>query len=298
MKLNTILPLIVTVFIAVVLIAVTIVPVVEQAQHEQHDVMMNSGERYSLASTKTDVTLSVIDGEPAFNGSKLSEIFDLPTVDTRYYVISDKLIARGGYVVNSATWSPWTVQSLAFDTLTNRIFNMTSDIEITFTNGTFTATNSASSASWTEFTGTYNYLMVPDKDGSYGAFLRAELPKFVDSDSTIYVVDSLSTAFTIASGTLANMHIDSAFGSGAEITDGGLTAQYTPTEYDASNSLSGFTRIGTVSYSASTYVFVPLEYSVISQDQSITIAMLGIIPLLALLIPIILIMRGFSVGRD
>ena len=45
-------------------------------------------------------------------------------------------------------------------------------------------------------------------------------------------------------------------------------------------------------------IYAPIEYKYLSDNDSVIIAMLGIIPVLILLVPIMLVVRSFGVGRD
>ena len=298
MKFNGILTLVVTVLIVVLISTAAIVPIVESAQKEQKHIENNTSERYMALSDDSTVVLSVVDSEPAINGEKLSTIFGTPTITTSFWVVSDNVSMLAVYNVSNTSWVIWRLHYWDSDDQIAKQVSMNSSGTITCSDGVIEYVAQDVSTTWS-----YTYLLVPSANGDYGAFYKNELNTidcFVDDESTIYIRSIGNNGnYTMAHGTLSDIVIDLAVISYNKIDGASISCVYTPTEYNASNKLTNITALpNTVSMGSSAWVLVPIEYSVMTENDNMIYAMLGIIPVLLFVIPIMIIVRHFNVGRD
>ena len=77
------------------------------------------------------------------------------------------------------------------------------------------------------------------------------------------------------------------------------TATYSKTQYDVSNELTAVTIDG-FGFNVTNYeeVFVPLDYSILENNDGMIYSLLAILPLLLMIIPVIIVVRLVTNGRD
>lgn len=299
MKFNGILTLVVTVLVVVLISTAAIVPIVESAQKEQKHIENNTSERYMAMDDDGTVSFSLVDSEPAMNGEKLSTIFGTPTENTSYWVVSDDVSLMATYIPASTTWISWKIHYWDEDNNIARQTTLSGTSTVECSNGVI----EYKSGDTVNYSWDYTFLLVPSLDGDYGAYSRGELSStdcFVDDDSIIYIRSVGNNGnYTMAHGKISDITIDLAVTSYNKIDGASVTCTYTPTEYNASNKLTNIVATpNTVSMGSGAWVLVPIEYSVMTENDNMISVMLGIIPVLLFVVPIMVIVRAFAIGRD
>ncbi len=306
MKFNGILTLVVTVLAVVLISSACIIPVVQSAQEEQYSTDNNANFRFKMIEGTDSIVISA--DATGFNinathydVSGIVTIAISPTIQISYY--------SGGGTYNMA------IQ----DALTATAISVSGSNTITLANNAYTVNTS------TPTTGTYDApLYVADANGDYANYLGTSAsPFFIDNDGVL--TGYLQTSITVGEntvalrgifkGTIDELKFVSAFNNTTHevIPVNALSIAFAsnsvPVEIDSVHSqISGrsfdvkytvegvdYTSNGVIAQNG---LVAPVEYKYISDSDNVIIAMLGIIPVLLLLIPIMLVVRSFAVGRD
>lgn len=276
--------------VIVLVVATVAIPVVESTSKTLSGVEQNTSARYMMMSTDDEIVLSY-DSGPVYNG----EAWNPDPVGTGAdvsYIITDKLIVRSNY---NSGWSSWSV--MYDNNGTGTSVTITGSATVTFSGGTVTYSSDGVN---TTYEAEYSYLWAPSENGTYGAWsVSSDLPIYIDSSSMIYFASfGGSGSFSVGHGKLSDLHLDMSFYSGASTASTAvITATYTPTSYNASNELTAFSISGG-SFGGSGYVFAPIEYTTLTEQQSILTTMLAIVPILLLFIPIMVMVRMFQGRRE
>lgn len=288
MDLKNITNTVVVLLAVVVIISAVIIPIVEVAQKEQYSIEQNTSMLYMIADESSDtVRIETINSVAYLNTVPLDDLVD-PTVTTTVYIWSENCAARSTYSTESLHWDSWyyvmngTSLTTGFLTGTNYY--------LIFEDNTVTAYDKTDDSVYN--TADYTTLMLPSSSGSYGAW-DLSTPIFVDDESKIYGAYRLGNEWRLISGTVENLVPTLVLDSGGnDVTSTTtFTATSEKTDYNASNKLTAISPRVSI-------VFAPIDYTVISDEQSIYAVLYGVIPLLLLVLPIMIIVRSFRMGRD
>lgn len=278
---------VVAIAIIVLIVSTVAVPVIEDAQNNVAVEKQMSGQLYSAVGTKETITLGYSGSFPTFNGIEMPNLYP---DQTRYMILTDTAIAVCEYTQQA--WTPWYVK-------TNNLLTNTpiDDVgySVLFENGTLTVT--AASTSLT----TYSWLMVPDKNGDYGVWNYTERPWFVDDDSIIYLGLNLNAITYVASGTLDALTVNLFIENGVLGNDVTVNVTSAPTADGQSNVLSGLSLDNagtTVELRNFAKIFVPLKYHVIDDSGEALYNLIGILPILLFLVPVMFAVRMIQTRRN
>ena len=282
---NTITTLIVSVIVVVMISAAALVPIVQEAQKDQSTIIVQTTEKYSVASTSEKITIT-FDSGPVIN--------DVPVTlseTARMFVISDKAVINLGATSIVATSPAINNENYSISITSSNA----ATASIVYDGGSLTFDDGTN-----QYTTTYDYLLIPDANGSYGAWLYSDRPFYVDSDKNIYLMNRVNARSYVISGTIDNLNVDFAINNNVLVNNATVSATYEPTDYNASNKVTAitFTAGEGMVVSNQDVIFAPLAYTQISEEQNMNIVILGIIPLLIFVVPIMLIVRSFYNGRD
>lgn len=279
---------IITATVAVILVCLVAMPIIDDASSSINTEIQNPTEKYivinsdSTGTHTVEITESAVlwDGEP-----QQQYMTDNPgrCGNTEYLVLTS--MSTIGVKIDL-----WTGSSPIVYTL-----NSPGD-KVTFIDGTATIIKNGEEVSTT----TYNTLIMPSVNGDYGLFLGNRLtqnPVHVDHGKPIYMiggqyVSSTSYSMYFASITDGNSNLISGYDyNGTSITEKTYTITPQITKGDLSDTYSNIKVDGNNAF----YVFAPLTYHVITDNQGITITLLELIPVL--LIVAVLIGIGYSIMR-
>lgn len=270
--------------LAVIIMVVTaaVLPTVENAQAEQKTIKQNSDALFTAIPSSETLVYSVTDNVLYINGQAVTDYIESGT--TRVYVVSDAGIIRTSYTEGTGWGGAQFVSTLVGG---NGIHTITATNTVEFNNGTVKVTTASD-----PITGSYSYVLSPSKDGKYGAWETTALPKFVDDKSKIYAFYAVSNTAYVASGTLDALTMDFYLNAGTPSDPIAVTATYTPTDNDASNSLTAL--------SGATFrvIMAPLDYTVIDDTQNSYTVLLGLIPLLLIIVAVLYAVRLMGSSRN
>lgn len=281
---------IITATIAVILVCLVAVPIIDDASKTINTEMQNSTSRYIVvnsnsASTHTiEVTETAVlwDGEP-----QQQYLTDYP----------GRCGSTEKIVINSMSTIGVDLQVWTGSSPTAYNLNAAGD-KVTFANGTATIVKNGETVSTT----TYNTLIMPSADGDYGFFtgtqsLLNQTPIHVDHGKPIYGIGGPYTSSTnynmyLLSITDGNANLIAGYNyNGTTISTKTFTITSQMTEGDLSNAYSSIKVDGANVF----YLFAPLTYHIITDQQGVTITLLELIPVL--LIATVIIGIGYSIMR-
>lgn len=267
----------------VVIIAVIIIPVVQVAQHDQITEANNTTQRYFVSSADNmAVEFGLDDGKTTINGTPVDDI--APT--SIAFAYTDKFLLRSLY--SGGSHSSWTIYGNYDSEGTSTTIE---GVTVTIDDGSATIVKNSNPS--VTFTCDVSVIMFPSSTGDYGLFYpNASNPLYVDSDSTLYKVKGSTSSSFVYGGQMTTLDAFFILESGTVTTEGTLEISGEHIEdYGAD-----YYKITTGSGTYESYV-APIKYHIVSEDNDITIAMLGIIPVLLLVVPIMIVVRTFT-GRD
>ena len=290
-KINTIVYGLVSLVVIVLVVSTVALPVVQDSQYSVTDKAMNANERYTISSPSETYTIEVIDGALSFNGVDPDEI--LTGESGTAYIIWDS-----GSIEYYKSAGSWTTLGTIYVYSENDGFFANQYIKkVVCSNGTITATTSAN----VDYTYSYTFLMCPDVNGEYGSYNRADLTTesiYADSSSTIYIYDGYYThTMLIAKGTYDDINVIIACAN-SEVTTDDVSVSFvtTPTDLNLSNKLDSISVTGQTVRNLE--IFIPIEYTTITENNSVIYTLLAIIPLLLMIIPVMIVARLVVNGRD
>lgn len=279
---------IITATIAVILVCLVAVPIIDNASSSINTEMQNSTGKYIVVNSNSagthtiEVTETAVlwDGEP-----QQQYLTDYPgRCGSTEKIVIYSLATIG---VNLQVWEGSSPTMYPLNTAGDKA---------TFTNGTATITKDGATVSTT----TYNTLIMPSADGDYGFFAGSSLnqtPVHVDHGKPIYGIGGPYTSSTdydmyLFSVTDGNARLISGYNyNGSSITTKTYTITSQMTEGDISDAYSSIKVDGANAF----YVFAPLTYHIITDEQGVTITLLELIPVL--LIAAVIIGIGYSIMR-
>lgn len=275
---------IITATFAVILICLVAVPLIDTSSEQVRSVEQNTSQRYYATSSDgltEDLTIKLesenrytINGEP-FTLNSITII-----ADTAMWV----LYGNNYNLYQTAT------------STTQKSLNIGGSTTF-YTDGTYKATSSTG----TEYTGTFSKLIYPSIDGNLGYFMSSTA--YADNDAEIIffsITNSNGAMFAEkykASGEFVESII-SPFSASGSVTLSSPSVVYSTNESDdtvADRKIKALTyTVGETEYTC--YAFIaPIDYTTISDNDSIVISLLDMIPVL--LIAALLIGIGYSIMR-
>lgn len=274
---------IITATVAVILICLVAVPLIDDSTKEVYSFTQNATQRY-YASGSGD----------------LSEDLTITLVSKDNYTINGESyeLNPNGAVMITDTGDMWILYNDNYYLYKNKIYNSLSIGGSTtfYTNGTYKATT----ATGTEYTGTFSNVIYPSIDGDLGYFFNTTAYAD-DASDIIFFSTSRNTngaMFAIKCGATGEgvENIVSPFISGSDVTLTDFTISYNAAdETIADNVINGLTyKIGDTEYTVRTFI-APLEYKTISENDSVIITILNLIPVM--LIVALVLGIGYSIAR-
>ena len=290
---------IMVIVVAVLMIATVALPAVQYAQSDIYTTENNSGNNYAVASGNTNLAVAL----DAANEVWISG-FKINTSTMDVVMFSDTFLVRHFKTLNPDT--------IYVDSLTDKANYGTTAITVTGTQISFTDANN------TQRTLTYTgELMYAAPEGDYGYFVNGSTFK-INEDSKLYMcaADNATNSdlspssvgyITVMSGTMGEFASDWAFSTTSGVTSVSVSA-----------SLSGITDLGDRSYSvelssatttvttnlgdytntALVGVFAPLEYKYVGDADGSMISLIGIIPIMLILVPVMMAVRMMALKRN
>lgn len=282
---------IITATVAVILVCLVAVPIIDDASKTISTEMQNSTERYIVASSSStgthtiEITETAVlwDGEP-----QQQFLTDNPgRCGSTENIVIASLSTIG---VNLTVWENGS-------TPTQYSLNTAGD-NVTFNNGTAVITKNGATVSTT----TYNTLIMPSVDGDYGCFrgtpsFLEESPIHVDHGKPIYGIGAPYTSPTdngmyLISVTDGNARTIAGYNyDGSTISTKTYTIDFLMEEGDISDTFRSVKVDGAIVF----YLFAPLTYHIITDQQGVTITLLELIPVL--LVAAVIIGIGYSIMR-
>lgn len=302
MKINSTFTLVIALIVVVFISATCIVPIVQAAQSEQITEFNNEGLYFNAIYAEDDVT-HTISVTTSADGNSL--VVDGETVVVRsnnYY----RICSGNTFAVALETNGNLTV---AITGSSNVTITANTDSLLLDEGKLYRVTTGAT----TEI-GSYDVALIPYKVGDMGITASSNT-YYANTDAVMYI--SIS-ATRINSGWAAGNAIVGFTKDGVVSVEATYTVTGDTTVYEY-NDITGLSvtlsnvnvideyhyRFGAQatfnSTSGSEYasnIFIPIEYSYVTQSNDMVIAMLGIIPVLIFVVPIMLIVRSFGMGRD
>lgn len=275
---------IITATVAVILICLVAVPLIDDSTKEVYSVAQNTTQKYYATSS-----------------SDLSEDLTITLESANNYTINGESYQfLNNIVMITDTGDMWILYGDNYN-LYQKSNNgiqrslMVGGSTTFYTDGTYKATTNTG----TEYTGTFGNVIYPSKDGDLGYFLN----------STAYADDASDIIFFSITGSNGAMFaieykatgeevkkIVSPFASGAGVTLTDAAISYNSTdETIADNAINGLTyKVGETSYTVKSFI-APLEYKTISENDSVIITILNLIPVM--LVVALVLGIGYSIAR-
>lgn len=277
---------VVALLIVVLLTAVTIVPVINDIQNDITTTNTNATARYSAVVSTNDIDFEVVVVDVANEIYTINGVTVDTTTDSFWRVYSDDFLM---------SLSTTSINGVGF---TSGSYSFADGDKMTIIDGAWTF--DFADPEKTDITGEISTLIYRDANGTYGEFSSSPGGKKVNNDVTWYVYSQGSgqrNAVWEANRTTYSVLGQWVTSTGAETSAEG-TATVTTTDYNdyayqiesASFTLGSYT-------TATTLYFFPLEYTVVDTDSS-DYVLLGIIPMLMFVLPIIMVVRMISGRRD
>ena len=282
---------IIAIAVTIIIISTVAAPVIQDIETGYTAEEMNTGSRFSLASTSEVITINKIDGFACINGVSIRSIFP-DVASTVLAIVSDSMVAN--LYFQSGTYANLYVTS---PDLFPDASNYTKEIAggtIVFDSGTVTYTSEDEE---TVTSTTYEYVFVPDQDGNYGSWSSSggtfTDPIYVDSGKSVYLYYRTTNNILSASGTLDSISSNFFVNSGSLDTDTEITMNY---EHLA----NGSNRLDSVSFSpsflGSVSILAPLKYTTVTNIEDS--GLFGVIMILLFLVPLMMAVRMITLRRN
>lgn len=288
---------IVSLVVIVLIVATTVIPVIESTQGEIVTHYQNTTQTYA-AVVSDDVTFTRdATGKITLNGYEITYTETL----SRCAIISDGLF----YVMGQYE----CILDLSNAKRIGAGSNHT--VSITMSNGSFTYTVDSGDP----VTGTYTKAYIISEKGNYGLFDGNSTSFKTTAGKTIDLIFPGATGlitligwYTVTDGVVGNTPVVpfKTNSSGTLVDFDGTYAINTgfnsagSTEYVSSygKATCGFTPTGSSASTTSGSYIAPLDYTDVTDNDSAIRALLGIIPVMMLIVPIFIASRMISAGRD
>lgn len=286
---------IITATVAVILVCLVAVPLIDQSSESVYTMDQNTTQYYMMSDKTTNVTIQYTDGKVLLNDT------EIPLSKTQYLPV----IITDSFIVSTLSTDLYVFHDNVRDRTTT----------LTMSDGSAKYTDTTSS---TQKDLSYTMNCVLSENGNYGLFKTSPSKQSfnVSKDNTYYVMPYNS--FRSSFGTCYGLYEY----KGAEMVDAIIPAAFSPTSpndipaaesvvfnigidetnsdrahYNISlNSTNTNATLNDVAVPADSMIFLaPIEYKMISQNDSTILTILDLIPVL--LIAAVLIGIGYSIMR-
>lgn len=294
---------VICILVMVVLVATVAIPVIEDAKEAQITVAQNSTEHFSLASTDVEtITISFTSSSISVN----DYIIDATTVNgARMIAFSDDVVIfnnssspTNGVLINGSISSAATnLTEIVIDTTTNSITY--SDTTINYTGELYYASESGDYGAFKYNSDIFRF----NKDTvMFACSYQTGLNNAELSPSTVLLTglfkgtyDNFEPVFSYSTTADTVYTSLSAILENVEKVDDICLTSKTNTDIK----ITGVTSVGeyTRSIGGNSYIVVPLEYTYYSDNNSMIIALLSVLPLILLIVPVMCAV-GLITRRD
>ena len=274
-----------SILVAVIIVATVAIPVIEDSSKDIHSTVQNTTQRYYATSSSDlseDLTITL-------------ETDNIYTINGERYDASPNNI-----VMITDTGDMWILYGNNYnlyqksDNYAQKSLGIGGSTTF-YTDGTYKATKFAG----VEYTGTFSNVIYPSKDGDLGYFLNSTAYADDASDVIFFSISNASYGAMFATKYKATGEevekIVSPFANGAGVTLTDAAISYNSSdETIADNAINGLTyKVGDTSYTLRAFI-APLEYKTITENDSAMISILQIVPLLLLIVPVMMAVRMYS----
>lgn len=283
---------IITATVAVILVCLVAVPIIDSSTETINTEQNNSAPLYTQMPTSGTIEISSLgDGNYKIGNAEYT-----PTMGT--FIITDSVMARIAPDNTFTIYDPTNGKQTKFDNSNNLI---------TFDNGVCrynTSTGQSMEAA-------YSFLYVPDTNGTLGLyFMDRSLPLYLDKGQDLMIVSNplnavMFSAKVTETGTISYYVEPKVFNQTVNGTisnyDGNLNVAIDMSE--AGDSPTGTWKLSKTAIVATPedgsalplFFIAPITYHVISENDSIVISLLDLIPVL--LIAALIVGIGYSIAR-
>lgn len=280
-----------SILVAVIVVATVAIPVIEDSSKSINTEQNNSAPLYTQMPTSGTIEISSLG-----NGNyKIGDVEYTPTMGT--FIITDSVMARISPDNSFTIYDPTNGKQTRFDNSNNLI---------TFDNGVCrynTSTGQSMEAA-------YSFLYVPDTNGTLGLyFMTGSLPLYLDKGQDLMVVSNplnsvMFSAKVTETGTISYYVEPKVFNQTVNGTitnyNGNLNVAIDMSE--AGDSPTGTWKLSKTAVVATPegesaldlFFIAPITYHVISENDSMMISLLQIVPLLLLIVPVMMAVRMYS----
>lgn len=280
---------IIAIAVTIIIISTVAIPVIDDLQESQKSAANNTSELFNaVIGSGEDITITTSDGAASING------YAAPS---------------GVDVFVSASLVVFYNNGLKVVDMVNNFVGAVSG-SIVISDRTFNYTTAGSVEKSGTITGTYLYLA---ENGTYGQFKPQDGARFNNNSQMYGVVLTAPiaavnytavTAFvsgSVRGGFVVNEGYDLVNGSLVDVTST-LTPKLTYTETDGYNVLSAASVVADVSgssgYAGILHIYAPIQYHYISDEDSSLFNLIGVIPIILILVPLMLAVRMIALKRN
>lgn len=281
-----------SILVAVIVVATVAIPVIEDSQSKIYEVELNTNEFFTVQTEISPIEINFVDpatGTFVINGvdAKIGE--GNYKIDFRLFGDSINLYIKSNYsvLIDSAAGSRTVIVSGA-------TFTVDSEGAWTLSSGSNT------------ITGTTTMLVYSDPNGTYGYYSSNGYEKglYITKGNTAYISGNVSDVSLFCKAVISESGITDADvvfaieSSGSTATETGKTisSTITTTPIDDNNfSLKVTSAEFTVDgVSATANIYLPIEYKSTTNESRTMVSILSIIPLLLLIVPVMMAVRMYS----
>lgn len=286
-----------SILVAIIVVATVAIPVIEDSSKEIKTTQNNVSERYMMSeSTVGEITIEATKTAGTFIINGESKTINAGDYADFWCVLTNNLFVR---LYSTSSW-------VTFDGLPVSSTNLGTTGKVVINSEGWTVTVPSGSGAGT-YTGTYDWICYPNEKGNYGLYRYSVSAAYVDNDATVFAIKESPN---VSEGV---MTIPTVIWSGS--IDGGdntkiawdrtnnqtLDVSSSTDVYikysekgEISTKMSSVTvEYGDNSATIST-VIIPIEYHVITENDSAMISILQIVPLLLLIVPVMMAVRMYS----
>lgn len=280
-----------SILVAVIVVATVAIPVIEDSSKSINTEQNNSAPLYTQMPTSGTIEIKSLGG----GNYKIGDVEYTPTQGT--FIITDSVMVRMAPDNTFTIYDPTNGKQTKFDGSNNLI---------TFDNGVCrynTSTGQSMEAA-------YSFLYVPDTNGTLGLYFgTGKLPLYLDKGQDLMIVSNpfnavMFSAKVTETGTISYCVEPKVFNQtvNGTITDysGNLNVAIDMSE--AGDSPTGTWKLSKTAVVATPesgsaldlFFIAPITYHVISENDSMMISLLQIVPLLLLIVPVMMAVRMYS----
>jgi len=269
---------IIAIAVTIIIISTVAIPVIGDLQNQQYSIVQNTDSRYSSLDTPT-FSIEVSNSVVSLDGTNVDDIVGSQPL----YIATDKFFIRS--LLSSDTHSSVSV----FGPLAGSPDYSITVKSIVSDNGSVTITDTSNN----EYTATISWAFVPNSNGNYGMFEpNNSRTLYIDADADVILVNALTSSQMVTYGKFTELNILFKLTSGTMVTTGTFTA--VPTEHITEGG-DYYVYNGQNGVNA---VFAPLSYHVLNDDNKGLFNLIGIIPIILILVPVMIAVRMITLRRN